>query len=156
MSKDFSPVTYELAKELIKIKDEKEFVEGVLTFAFEEEDRLELLNFIKEYPEEATITEVSLRAVDMHKRRKKNMNINEMVVDTFKDVEIGTMLTTAEIIDRVVSKYEINRASFQPSDMCYNRSNKGVEKGKNVNKKIFIWVKRGLYKYVGEQYENYV
>lgn len=80
------------------------------------------------------------------------MNINEMVVDTFKDVEIGTMLTTAEIIDRVVSKYAINRASFQPSDMCYNLSNKGVEKGKIVNKKIFIWEKRGLYKYVGEKY----
>ena len=39
----------------------------------EEEDRLELLNFIKEYPEEATLSEVSLRAVDMHKKRKKNM-----------------------------------------------------------------------------------
>ena len=73
MRKDISPVTLELAKELIRIKDKKEFMEGVLSFAFEEEDRLELLNFIKEYPEEATLSEVSLRAVDMHKKRKKNM-----------------------------------------------------------------------------------
>ena len=80
------------------------------------------------------------------------MNINEMVVDTFKDVEIGTMFTTAELVDKVVAKHGINRTSFQPSDMCYNLSNKGVEKSKIVNKKIFIWEKRGLYKYVGEQY----
>ena len=79
------------------------------------------------------------------------MNINEMVVDTFKDVEIGTMFTTSELVDKVVSKHGINRTSFQPSDMCYNLSNKGVEKGKIVNKKIFIWEKRGLYKYVGEK-----
>lgn len=71
MTGDLSPITRELGKELIKIKDDKNFVEGVLTFAFEEEDRKELLDFIKEHPEESTLTEVSLRAVDLHKKRKQ-------------------------------------------------------------------------------------
>lgn len=81
------------------------------------------------------------------------MTINDMVIDTFTNVEIGEEFTTAEIQDKVVAKYHINRSSFQPADMCYNRSNKGLERpGVHIHK-IFLWVKRGHYKYVGLNYE---
>jgi len=82
------------------------------------------------------------------------MTINEMVVDTFSNCKTGDTFSTAEIIDKVVSKYGINRKSFQPSDMCYNISNKGVEKGLYPNTKIFLWLKRGYYKYVGTKYSE--
>lgn len=84
------------------------------------------------------------------------MNLNQMVVDSFKDVEIGKYFTTSETKDVVEKKYKINRSSFQPSDMCYNRTNKGVDNTPSYNQtnsKIFLWVKKGLYQYVGPDYE---
>lgn len=83
------------------------------------------------------------------------MNINEMVVDSFKDVEIGKILSTQEIKKIVSVSYKINDGSFQPSDMCYNRTNKGLEKSPSYNtnsSRIFLWIKRGQYKYVGPNY----
>lgn len=83
------------------------------------------------------------------------MNLNQKVVDSFKEVEIGRVFTTSETKDIVERKYKINRASFQPSDMCYNRTNKGVERTPSYNEansRIFLWIKKGLYKYVGPDY----
>lgn len=71
MKSEISQITRELGKELIKIDDDKNFVESVLTFAFEEDDRKELLDFIRSHPKESTATEISLRALDLHKKRKR-------------------------------------------------------------------------------------
>lgn len=84
------------------------------------------------------------------------MNINQMVVDAFKEVEIGRRFTTKEIIEFVEKKYPIKRGSFLPSDMCHNRTNKGIEKTPSycqTNSRIFIWESRGNYVYVGPNYK---
>lgn len=81
------------------------------------------------------------------------MTINEMVVDSFKDIEIGRELTNSEIIDIINIKYKsISKGNFSPADMCHNRTNKGIEVQNERNKRIFIWVRRGLYRYVGPDY----
>lgn len=68
MTNEISQVTRELGKELIKIKDDKAFVEGILTLVSNEIDRKEMLDFIRKHPSESTVTEISLMAVDLHKK----------------------------------------------------------------------------------------
>lgn len=70
MKNDISSIAIELAKELIKIKDDKSFVECILASVDKETDRKELLNFIINHPKEATVTEISLMAVDIHRKKK--------------------------------------------------------------------------------------
>ena len=77
-------------------------------------------------------------------------------MDTFKDVEIGRILSTGEIKDMVFDKYGRNRGSVIPSDLCYNSSNWGVENSdyhKKV-KRLFLKVDTGLYKYVGPDFDG--
>ena len=83
------------------------------------------------------------------------MTVNEEIVDAFKQVEIGKIFTTSEIIDLVCEKYERNRSSVIPSDLCYNSSNWGVENTDyhKYNKRLFLKVERGVYKYVGPDFD---
>ena len=55
------------------------------------------------------------------------MTINEMAVESFRNVEIGKEFTTREIRDIVAEKHGVRLGSFQPSDACYNRTNKGLD-----------------------------
>ena len=79
------------------------------------------------------------------------MTILDKVRDTFKNTEIGTILTTAEIKHMVYLKFNTNKSSVIPSDYSYNMTNKGIT-GKLENFNLFIQLKRGVYKYVGENY----
>ena len=83
------------------------------------------------------------------------MKVNEEIVDTFKDVEIGKEFTTGEIKDMVFEKYKRNRGSVIPSDLCYNSSNWGVENNDYHSKvkRLFLKVDSGLYKYVGPDFD---
>lgn len=84
-----------------------------------------------------------------------NMTINEIYVDMFKNVEIGKVLTRQEIIKLIQSKYEVDEGSILPSDLCYNSSNKGVERSNNpFNKKLFVKIKRGVYQYVVTEFDD--
>ena len=77
------------------------------------------------------------------------MTILDEVRETFKDIEIGSEFTTAEIKEMVYIKYRRNKGSIIPSDYSYNMDNKGkVGPLKDFN--LFIQIKRGLYRYVGE------
>ena len=83
------------------------------------------------------------------------MTINEMYVDAFKGAEIGKELTRKEIIKILQDKYDIDEGSILPSDLCYNSSNKGVRKSTNpFNKKLFLKVRRGVYQYVGPDFDD--
>ena len=63
------------------IEDEKEFVEGVFTFAFEQEDRKALTEYIRANKDEATATDVSLVALDIHKARKVSKGLFYKIKD---------------------------------------------------------------------------
>ena len=80
------------------------------------------------------------------------MTILDEVRETFKNTEIGTEFTTAEIKQMVRQKYGRTDGSIIPSDYSYNMSNKG-KIGKLETFNLFVQIKRGLYKYVGESYK---
>lgn len=81
------------------------------------------------------------------------MTVLDKVRQTFRNVEIGTEFTTAEIKQMVATRFNVNPGSVIPSDYCYNMTNKG-KIGSLVTFNIFIQVKHGLYKYVGEHYSR--
>ena len=79
------------------------------------------------------------------------MTTLEEVRETFRNTQIGTEFTTAEIKHLVSEKYNRTPGSIIPSDYCYNKSNKG-KVGQLETFNLFIWKKHGLYEYVGEHY----
>ena len=81
------------------------------------------------------------------------MTVLDEVRETFRNIPFGTELSTAEIKQMVSSKFETNSGSVIPSDYSYNMTNKG-KKGSLLTFNIFIQIKRGLYKYVGENYKG--
>ena len=80
------------------------------------------------------------------------MNVLDEVRETFRNIPVGTEFTTAEIKQMVKSKFNRNPTSVIPSDYSYNMTNKG-KIGSLETFNIFIQIKRGLYKYVGENYK---
>ena len=80
------------------------------------------------------------------------MTVLDQVRETFRNVKIGTEFTTAEIKHMVNSKFGTNLGSVIPSDYSYNMTNKG-KIGKLESFNIFIQIKTGHYKYVGEHYQ---
>ena len=81
------------------------------------------------------------------------MTILDEVRETFKNVELETEFTTAEIKQMVYLKFGRNTRSVIPSDYSYNMNNKGkIGSLKKFN--IFIQLRRGLYKFVGENYSD--
>jgi len=81
------------------------------------------------------------------------MTIIEKVRNTFADCALGAIYARSEIIDMVKAKHGVNEGSIIPSDYCYNRTNKGkLADGSLENFKIFEWLARGKYKYLGENF----
>lgn len=81
------------------------------------------------------------------------MTIIDKVRDTFLGCEVGSIFTRREIVDMVRTKHGINEGSIIPSDYCYNLTNKGKAAYNELDKfKIFEWVSRGKYKFLGENY----
>ena len=80
------------------------------------------------------------------------MTILDEVRETFKNTELETEFTTAEIKEMVYLKFGRNKSSVIPSDYSYNMTNKG-KIGSLENFNIFMQLKRGLYKYVGLNYK---
>ena len=79
------------------------------------------------------------------------VTVIDEVRETFKNTKIGEEFTTEEIKQMVHHKFGRTQGSVIPSDYSYNMTNKGkVGSLKNFN--IFLQVKRGLYKYYGENY----
>lgn len=77
-------------------------------------------------------------------------SINDKIIDSFKNVEIGTKFKTQEIIDKVLELYEIKKGSIIPSDLCYNRVNKNIDITKS--NKLFEYIGGSSYKYLGPNY----
>ncbi len=80
------------------------------------------------------------------------MTILDEVRETFKDIELDTEFTTAEIKKMVYLKFGRNERSVIPSDYSYNMTNKG-KIGSLEYFNIFIQLRRGVYKFVGENYK---
>ncbi len=83
------------------------------------------------------------------------MTVNEEIVESFKDVKIGSVFSMGEIKDLVYEKYGRNRNSVIPSDLCYNSSNWGVENSDYHSKvkRLFLKIDSGMYKYVGPDFD---
>ena len=80
------------------------------------------------------------------------MTVLDEVRETFRDIPLEAEFSTAEIKQMVSSKFKTNPGSVIPSDYSYNMTNKG-KIGSLETFNIFIQIKRGLYKYVGENYK---
>ena len=80
------------------------------------------------------------------------MTVLDKVRETFRNIPLGTEFTTAEIKQMVSSKFKTSPGSVIPSDYSYNMKNKG-KKGTLETFNLFFQIKRGLYKYVGENYK---
>ena len=80
------------------------------------------------------------------------MTVLDEVRETFRNIPLGTEFTTAEIKQMVSSKFKTNPGSVIPSDYSYNMKNKG-KTGTLETFNLFFQIKRGLYKYVGENYK---
>lgn len=84
--------------------------------------------------------------IDKHGERT-TLTIYEQFIEALEG-KIGDILTSAEIQDRLITKFNTNPGSIIPADYCYNRHNKG----RVSNKNLFIYINRGMYRYVGENY----
>jgi hypothetical protein len=64
----------------------------------------------------------------------------------------NTELSSAKIKELVQKHLDFNvkKSSILPSDFCYNRYNKGIKF--NRQNRYFIFIKPGLYHYVGPNY----
>ena len=80
------------------------------------------------------------------------MSVLDEVRETFRNVPVGTEFSTAEIKQMVSSKFNRKPGSVIPSDYSYNMKNKG-KTGTLETFNLFFQIKRGLYKYVGENYK---
>lgn len=80
------------------------------------------------------------------------MTILDEVRETFKNVELEAEFTTAEIKEMLCLKFGRNKSSVIPSDYSYNMTNKG-KIGSLESFNIFIQLRRGLYKFVVENYK---
>ena len=78
------------------------------------------------------------------------MRVVDEIIKSFENVEIHTIFTRSEIIDRVASKYGRNRESIIPSDYCYNRYNNGVSFENRVC--LFKYTDDKKYEYLGLNY----
>lgn len=67
------------------------------------------------------------------------MTIYEQFIEALKE-KIGDILTSAEIKDRLITKFNTKLGSINPADYCYNRYNKG----RAVNKNLFIYINKKL------------
>ena len=63
----------------------------------------------------------------------------EQLIEALKE-KIGDILTSAEIKDRLITKFNTKPGSINPADYCYNRYNKG----RAVNKKFIYIYKQKL------------
>lgn len=84
------------------------------------------------------------------------MGYEEDIVKYLLTLEVGQLISRTEIIERVNYLYGTNKTSIIPSDYCYNRVNldKTAHDFKNGHPRLLEWVKKGLYKYLGPNY-NY-
>ena len=82
------------------------------------------------------------------------MTVLEEIRDTFSDVEIGSEFTTAQIKRMVNEKYGRKEGSIIPSDCSYDMTNKGIKNTSFEHFNIFIRLKHGIYRYVGENYKK--
>ena len=81
------------------------------------------------------------------------MTVLDEVRETFKDIEPGREFTTSEIKQMVCQKFGRTHGSVIPSDYSYTMTNRGkVGSLKEFN--LFLQVKRGIYRYVGEHYKT--
>ena len=83
-----------------------------------------------------------------------SMSVLEEVMETFSNVEIGTVFTTKEIKEMVSKKYGRNERSIIPSDYSYNMTNKGIIGTSCEHFNIFVQTKHGEYEYVGLDYNG--
>lgn len=81
------------------------------------------------------------------------MSFSEEVVSYLEQFPIGKNLTTREIIDGVHSTYRTVKGSIMPSDYCYNITNLDPQSDIcNGHPRVLEQLKRGHYRYLGENY----
>jgi hypothetical protein len=79
------------------------------------------------------------------------MKIREKVLSVMKGKE-ERIFSSHEIIDMVLQKFpDTNKSSVLPSDYCYNRINKDIEKKFRLGFHVFESLNDNLYKYLGQE-----
>ena len=76
--------------------------------------------------------------------------VEQEIVATLAHIEIGRVLSFAEIRQMVYERFGRNKSSVIPSDYCYNRLNFGIDYNKNVH--LFEFLGDGEYRYLGIDY----
>ena len=76
------------------------------------------------------------------------MSIYEQIIEICKKYNI-THITTKEIKELLQREFGTSEGSILPSDFCYNRYNEGIK----FDKHIFEYIKKGVYSYLGENYQ---
>lgn len=75
------------------------------------------------------------------------MRVVDEVIETFKNVEVHTIFTRSEIVEKVYIKFKRNKGSIIPSDYCYNRYNDGIDLKKHLC--LFRYTNDKKYEYLG-------
>ena len=78
------------------------------------------------------------------------MTNNEKTVAYFKKTMLNKEYITAEIQKLLEKNCGIKIGSILPSDLCFNSMNNGLDEDNHP--KIFLKVKHGVYRYVGEDF----
>ena len=79
------------------------------------------------------------------------MNIQEEIEQFLSSMPINHEFTTRWFKSELSKQYKRSEGSFIPSDYCYNRKNKGIDYDKQPH--YFLYLGRGLYRYVGKYYD---
>lgn len=78
------------------------------------------------------------------------MTIQEKVLIALQGKD-GKEFMSHELVEIVKARFsDVNRGNFQPSDFCYNMTNKGI--GLDFPFPLFEYTTSGLYKFLGRDY----
>ncbi|MFU0800187.1 MAG: hypothetical protein ACFWUE_05930 [Xylanivirga thermophila] len=81
------------------------------------------------------------------------MYIYEKIAEACKELTIGGVYDVSEIKQLILAKTDVKEGNILPKDYCYNVTNKGADENKFIIwPRLFEYVKRGTYIYLGEGY----
>lgn len=78
------------------------------------------------------------------------MSILEEIDEFVKSMPMDYEFLTRWFKTKLSQEYNRSMDSYIPSDYCYNRKNNGIDYKKQTH--YFLYIARGIYKYVGENY----
>lgn len=78
------------------------------------------------------------------------MNISDEIEEFVQTLPLNYVFSTNWFKTTLSKQYSRPADSYIPSDYCYNRKNKGINHEEQPH--YFLYLKRGVYKYVGKNF----